>query len=81
MDRRVQEMVAIETPQVAHEIGKHPLTLLAGFAGADDEVGRRQVVVAFQNAKERARFGRKALARALSNIFRSLFPLRACNAA
>ena len=62
MDRRVQEMVAIETAQVAHQIGEHPLALLAGFAGADDEVRRRQAVVAFQDAEERAGFGRKALA-------------------
>ena len=63
MDRRVQEMVAVETTQVAHQIGQHSLALLAGFARADDEVRLRQAVVAFEDPEEGARFGRKALAR------------------
>ena len=52
MDRRVQEMVAVETTQVAHQIGQHSLALLAGFARADDEVRLRQAVVAFEDPKE-----------------------------
>ena len=62
MDRGVQEMVAIGAAQVAHQIGENPLPLLAGFAGADDEVGLGQAIVAFQDAKEGTSFRGKALA-------------------
>ena len=61
-DRGVQEMIAIEAAQVAHEIGKNSLALLAGLAGANDEVGLREPIIAFQNSQEGTRFRRKALA-------------------
>jgi len=61
-DRRVQEIIAVQAAQVAHQIGKNPLALLTRFAGAHDEVGLREVVVAFQNSQEGARFSAEALA-------------------